>query len=93
MRLLGFQELVSLGDEIVSETDMPIEKIPDFLDRCEAVVTAAISTAATASSCCLSGGAWSVVVARLNDLLHIIILGKFLESPLQYIGMGIALLG
>ena len=45
-----FQKLVSLGDEIVSETDMPIEKISDFLDRCEAVVTAAISTAATASS-------------------------------------------
>ena len=38
-----FQELVSLGDEIVSETDMPIEKNFDFLDRCEAVVTAANS--------------------------------------------------
>ena len=38
-----FQELVSLGDEIVSETDMPIEKISEFLDRCKAVVTAANS--------------------------------------------------
>ena len=42
-----FQKLVSLGDEIVSETDMPIEKIPDFLDRCEAVVTAAVSAASS----------------------------------------------
>ena len=39
-----------LGDEIVSETDMSIEKISAFLDRCEAVVTAAISAAATTSS-------------------------------------------
>ena len=44
-----FQKLVSLGDEIVSETDMTIEKIPDFLDRCEAVVTAAISASSTTS--------------------------------------------
>lgn len=71
---------------------MPIEKNSDFFDRCEAVVTAAISASST-SSRCLSGGSGGVVVARLNDLFHIIILGELLESPLQYIGMGIALSG
>ena len=72
---------------------MTIEKNSDFLDRCEAVVTAAISTASSTTYRCLSGGTGGVVVARLNDLFHIIILRELLESPLQYIGMGIALSG
>lgn len=87
-----FQKLVSLGDEIVSETDMTIEKISDFLDRCEAVVTAAISASSTTSRC-LSGGSGGVVVAGLDDLLHTVVFGKFLECPFQNVGMGIALPG
>ena len=71
---------------------MTIEKILDFLDRCEAVVTAAVSASST-SSRCLSGGAGGVVVAGLDDLFHIVVFGKFLECTFQNVGMGLALPG